>query len=123
MLTTETQAYDLPGGHGFVRLLDVEYPAQQQPASYLTQVDPWDPDFTAGNDVYALRPIDDDMDADADEIMGRIVFAQTVATGEQAILTYKAMHRAASNDDDIITVPEAHLEAIIAFVDRSLPAG
>ena len=41
-LTTGTQAYDLPGGHGFVRLLAVEYPSGESPPIYLEQVEEWD---------------------------------------------------------------------------------
>ena len=38
-LTTDVQRYALPGGHGFMRLLGVEYPAGQQPPCYLSAVD------------------------------------------------------------------------------------
>jgi hypothetical protein len=116
-LTTGVQRYALPGGHGFMRLLSVEYPAGQQPPCYLTQVEPWDPDLFARDDVYTLHPVDDDLDANADQVLGHIVFGRTVVTGEEAILTYEAVHTILANDDDVGTVPAAHLEAIIAFVD------
>ena len=116
-LTTGTQAYDLPGGHGFVRLLAVEYPTGESPPIYLTQVEEWDSLFVGGGDVYALRAVADDLAADEDTMTGLIVFAETVATGETATLTYTAVHDAVSDDDDVLTVPEAHMEAIIAFVD------
>ncbi len=93
-LTTGTQAYDLPGGHGFVRLLAVEYPSGESPPIYLEQVEEWDPLFVGGGDVYALRAADDDLAADEDTMTGLIVFAETVATGETATLTYTAVHDA-----------------------------
>lgn len=43
--------------------------------------------------------------------------AEDVTTGETAILHYTCCHRIPSGDTDVITVPEAHSEAIIAFVD------
>ena len=42
---------------------------------------------------------------------------RAAVTGEEAVLTYEAIHTILTNDDDVVTVPEAHLEAIIAFVD------
>jgi hypothetical protein len=83
----------------------------------LTQVEPWDPDLFARDDVYALHPVDDDVDANADQVFEYIVFGRTLVSGEQSILTYEAIHTMLSSDDDVVTVPEAHLEAIIAFVD------
>ena len=87
-LATGTQAYDLPGGHGFVRLVAVEYPSGESPPIYLDQVEEWDPLFVGGGDVYALRAVTDDLAADEDTMTGLIVFAETVATGETATLTY-----------------------------------
>lgn len=116
-LTTGEQRYDLPGGHGFMRLLGVECPAGQQPPCYLAQVEPWDPDMFARADVYTLHPVDNDVAANADQVLGHIVFGRTVVMGEEAILTYEAVHTNLEGDDDLVTVPEAHLEAIIAFVD------
>ena len=84
VLTTGTQAYDLPGGHGFVRVSAVEYPAGDNPPIYLEQVDLHSQAFAAGGACYALRPVDDDVAADSDDVAGQLVFAQTVATGEEA---------------------------------------
>ena len=60
---------------------------------------------------------EDDVDIDYDTVMGRLVFAESVTTGETAILTYEAVHTAVTADDDVLTVPETHMEAVIAFVD------
>ena len=116
-LITGTQAYDLPRGRGFMRLLAVEYRAGEHPPIYLAQVEEWDPSFGGAGQVYALRAAADDIDADDDSVLASIVFAEPVTTGETAVLTYEAVHDAVSDDNDVLTVPEAHLEAIIAFVD------
>ena len=56
---------------------------------------------------------------EADTVSGYIVFSDTVATGESAVITYKGLHRipTAADDDAQITVPESHWEALVAFVD------
>ena len=117
VLTTGTQAYDLPGGHGFVRVSAVEYPAGNNPPNYLAQVDLHSQAFAVGGACYALRPVDDDVVADSDEVAGQLVFAQPVVTGQEAIVDYWGVHRIATTDTDVITVPETHLEALIAFVE------
>ena len=66
--------------------------AGESPPIYLDQVEEWDPLFVGGGDVYALRAADDDLAADEDTMTGLIVFAETVATGETATLTYLAVH-------------------------------
>ena len=81
-LTTGTQAYDLPGDHGFVRLLDVEYPAGESPPVCLDYVTYSDPAFGSGDAVYTLLAPEDDIDPDFDTVIGELVFAQPVATGE-----------------------------------------
>ena len=116
-LITGTQAYDLPRGRGFMRLLAVEYRAGDHPPIYLAQVEEWDPSFGGAGQVYALRAAADDIDADDDSVLASIIFAEPVSTGETAVLTYEAVHDAVSDDNDVLTVPEAHMEAIIAFVD------
>jgi hypothetical protein len=118
-LTTGTQAYALPGGHGYQALLAVEYPAGESPPRFLRRADEWDPAFGAGSDVYALRGVDDTTAIDADVIAGSIVFAETVATGETAALEYLGGYPAPNigDNDAVIAVSEAHLEALIAFVD------
>ena len=62
-LTTGTQAYDLPGGHSFVRLFSVEYPAGQEPPIYLERVDLHSQALAVGGTYYALRSIDDSVAA------------------------------------------------------------
>ena len=116
-LTTGTQGYALPGGHGFVRLAAVEYPGGEDPPVYLQQVNPWAAAFANQRDVFAVETVTDDVAGDVDTAFGQIVFAQTVTTGEVAVLTYEAVHSALSSDTDVVTVPDTHIEAIIAFVD------
>jgi hypothetical protein len=118
-LTTGAQAYALPGGHGFLSLLSVEYPAGQDPPEFVQLVDEASREFASGGDYYALRPVADSTAIESDTAQGTIVFAETVATGESAVLTYFAAHPipTAGDDDAQITVPVAHWEALYAFVD------
>jgi hypothetical protein len=119
-LTTGTQSYALPGGHGFMGMVAVEYPTGEDPSRFLDLVDEWSPYFGGGGQAYALRSgPGDDVTATADGDAGAIVFAETVVTGESAVLVYNGLHHipAVGADTDIITVPERHFEAIAAFVE------
>jgi hypothetical protein len=118
-LTTGTQAYALPGGHGFLGIEAVEYPSGQSPQEYLEQVAERSPEFASGGDFYAIRGSTDTTAIESDTAAGPIVFAETVTTGQYAIITYLGQHPipAAGDDDAQITVPTAHWEALFAFVD------
>jgi hypothetical protein len=119
-MTTGTQAYALPGGHGFMHVISVEYPSGQTPQEYLAQVDENSEAFGSGGNYYALRGVADNIsDQKDDTAAGYILFAETVATGESAIITYAGAHPipTAADDDAQITVPIAHWEALYAFVD------
>ncbi len=118
-LTTGTQTYPLPGGHGCLGVLSVEYPAGEDPPRYLTPAPRWSREFASGGPVYALLGVPDDLAADEDEYQGQICFAEPVTTGESAVITYHGLHAipAPGADDAQITVPAAHWEALIACVD------
>jgi hypothetical protein len=119
-MTTGAQAYALPGGHGFMHVISVEYPSGQSPQQYLQQVDENSPQFASGGEYYALRGVADNIsDQKDDTAAGTIVFAETVTTGQNAIITYAGAHPlpTAGDDDAQITVPVAHWEALYAFVD------
>ena len=118
-LTTGTQAYALPGGHGFMSVESVEYPSGSSPPEFVQQVEESSAQFASGGDYYALRGIADTTAIASDTAAATIVFAETVATGEYAIITYRGLHPipTAGSDSDQITVPTAHWEALIAFVD------
>jgi hypothetical protein len=119
-MTTGTQAYALPGGHGFLHVLSVEYPSAQSPQQFLQQVEESSPQFASGGQYYALRGVADNIsDQKDDTAAGYIVFAETVATGENAIITYAGAHPlpTVADDDAQITVPAAHWEALYAFID------
>jgi hypothetical protein len=119
-LTTGTQAYALPGGHGFMAVLSVEYPSGQSPPEFIEQVSEDSAQFASGGDYYALRGVADNIsDQKDDTAAGAIVFAETVATGQNAIITYTGAHPlpTVADDDAQITVPVAHWEALYAFVD------
>lgn len=118
-LTTGTQAYDLPGGQAFQHVLRVEYPAGQNPPEFLWQTDEGELEFQNGGYAYALRAPADDIADELDAAAGKIVFAPTVTTGETAAIEYHALHAVpvAGDDDAIVTVPDGHVEALVAFVE------
>jgi hypothetical protein len=87
-LTTGTQAYALPGGHGFMHVISVEYPSGSSPQEFLQQVEERSDEFASGGDYYALRGVADTTAIASDTAQGSIVFAETVATGESAVITY-----------------------------------
>ena len=114
-LVTGTQAYNLPAG--CLAVTAVEYPTGEDPATYLQQVDEWSAEFAAGGEVYALRGIADTVAATADTATMALVFAEDVTTGEHALVSYLGQHRVPTGDTEHTSVPEAHTEALIAFVD------
>lgn len=118
-LATGTQAYTSPGGHGFLSVQSVEYPYGQSPPEYVTQVDERSTQFAAAGDYYALRGAADTLAIETDLAAAYIVFAETVTTGQFAVITYYGLHPipTAGDEDAQITVPAAHWEALIAFVD------
>ena len=114
-LTTGTRSYDLPAG--CMAVTAVEYPSGEDPAEYLARADEWSALFQAGGDCYALRGIADTVAAASDTALIAIVFPWAVTTGEHALISYLGLHRVPAADTDAISVPEAHSEALIAFVD------
>lgn len=118
-LASSTQAYDLPGAHSFQGILAVEYPIGETPQSFLEEVPEWSAEFQQAANVYAVRGIADDTAIEADTAAAIILFAETVATGETAIIEYLAGHPvpAAGDDDAQITVPTHHWEALSALVE------
>jgi hypothetical protein len=118
-LTTGTQSYALPGAHAFQGIRSVEYPTGESPQSYLEEVPEWAQEFQDKSDVYAVRGIDDDTAIESDTAAANILFAETVATGESAIIEYLGGHPipTAGDDDAQITVPVSQWEALVAFVE------
>lgn len=117
-LVAGQSTYDLPGGAAFQNVLRVEHPAGNSPPEFLIQQDAADVEFQAGGYAYALRAPADDRDAD-DEAAGEIILAPTAVTGETVLIEYAAAHRVPAPGDDtaLITVPDGHLEALVAFVE------
>lgn len=119
-LTTGSQAYDLPGGLGFQGIVGVRYPVADEPARFLVQTGEEEALFQAGGGCYALRlGVADTVAATALASMGQVVFAETVQTGQAAEVAYLCSHHVpdVGADTDVISVPESHWEAVIAFVD------
>lgn len=121
-LTTGAQAYALPGGHGFLSLLAVQYPSTEY--VFLRQANEWDAAFENQDEVYALRGPADSTAVNADDSAGLLVFAQTVTTGQYAVIDYLAAHLppVAGDDDFDVTIPNAHLEAVTAFCNFAAQA-
>lgn len=116
-LATGTQVYDLPGNHGVVAVLRVEYPAGETPESYLVQAQENSAEFQAGYGCYALRGISTATDMVTDTAAAQIRFAETVSTGETAVIEFLGAHPIPEEDEDQVTVPPSHWEALVAFVD------
>lgn len=116
-LTTGIQAYSLPNDKGLLALGSVEYPAGEDPPEFVNLVSEWSTAFQNGDDVYALRGIADTTTIESDTAPGKIVFAETVTTGETAILSYYGLHTTPTvgDDDAQISVPRAHWRALIVF--------
>lgn len=116
-LTTGTQSYDLPSDKGLLSLGSVEYPAGEDPPEFINLASEWTTAFQNGGDVYALRGIADTVAIESDTAPGQIVFAETVTTGETAILSYYGLHTVptAGDADAQISVPQAHWRALIAY--------
>ena len=112
-LVAGQQAYPLPAGAASV--ISVEYPAGQRPPRFLERSSPWAPGFERGAAAYALRGADDVTPASAG--VAEILFAEAVATGQEAIVEYFGLHTLPQAASDPLTVPEHHWEALIAFVD------
>ena len=113
-LTTGTQSYALPVDCTAVLL--VEYPTAQDPRRFLTQVNLTAARYCHSDPVYALEAVPTDELTDAPLY---ITFAETVATGESARVTYLGAWELPQVSDDaaLITVPVQHHEIIQAFVE------
>ena len=105
------QRYPIPGRHDVLAVLAV-----QVGDVWLTCVPAGSPEL-AGGYVYALVPVDDDLDPGQDLHRGLLLLGPPLAGGETIRVTYSATHRIPADDGDVITVPQAHWEALIAFVD------
>jgi hypothetical protein len=114
-LTTDTQAYALPPD--YIEMQRVEYPTGENPREWLRPVDLFDEDLDDQDDVYAIRPMDPDNSVSADVGAFEILFGPLVATGETARLYYLGHHITPASDSDYTSVPAAHAEALIAFVE------
>lgn len=119
-LVTGTQAYDLPAGT--VAVVTVEYPAGRTPPGstegrhYIPYAYPDSRRFLGGACCYTLSGLADDVAPDEDGAPARLIFAETVTTGETAIVEYLGAHTLPAADTDLLTVPDRHAEALTAYV-------
>jgi len=113
-LTTGVQAYDLPVGT--VVVVKVEYPAGRTPAEYIPYAHPDSRRFLGGACCYTLAGIPDSTAPDEDAAPARLIFAETVTTGQTAEIEYLGPHTLPAADTDLLTVPDRHAEALTAYV-------
>lgn len=113
-LTTGVQAYDLPAGT--VAVVTVEYPAGRAPAEYIPYAYPDSRRFLGGACCFTVTGLADDIAPDADSAPARLIFAETVTTGETAVVEYLGPHTLPAADADLLTVPDRHVEALTAYV-------
>ena len=104
-LTDDERVYalsDLAGG--IFAVIQVEYPYGEDPPRFLARKQ--ESAGIVGQAVFDVRgsPPSD------------LVLGEKPATGEQARVVYTCGHTKPTDDDDVITVPDNRLEAIIEFV-------
>ena len=109
-LATGTQVYALPAD--CLVAVQVEYPAGEHPPRLVARATEDSAAFQAGGRVYAVRGV-----AAEDTHGSELIFAETVATGETAIVSYSGAHWVPTAAEESTSVPEVHTEALIAFVD------
>ncbi|MCP4127922.1 MAG: hypothetical protein GY753_12780 [Gammaproteobacteria bacterium] len=119
VLETGDSTYSLPGAHTLRGVTGVEYPAGKSPPEFLYQTEQSSPQFASGSGYYCIIPQYEDTPIEDDINEGFIIFNDPVETGEFAIVTYLGGHSIPEpgEDDAQITVPVAHWEALIAFVN------
>ena len=109
-VTTGTQSYPLPAD--YMGVVSVEYPAGQHPPRLLILTPEETAVFQSGAAAYAIQGA-----SGSDAYRNGIIFAEPLVTGEIVIVSYLGSHWAPVSDDESTSVPEAHTEALIAFVD------
>jgi len=110
----DTQSYDLPANATSIET--VEFPAGEDPASYLLAVNRVDSRMLIGDDVYAITGTDDGETAVQN---GRLTIAPVVAGGETLTIGYRAPHPAPVNDESVITVPDQHMGILVQYCSWS----
>lgn len=96
-------ASELTNPHSITR---VEYPDGEDPPEYLGRRSVQDPRGFYGGpwyDVFGSPP-------------ATLVIGQEPSQGEDVVVTYEGDHFYPSLDDDVLTVPDSHLEALVLFV-------
>ncbi|OQA43203.1 MAG: hypothetical protein BWY52_01954 [Chloroflexi bacterium ADurb.Bin325] len=109
-LVAGQQTYDLPGGDGLQAVVRVELRAAGRPPRSLAWADEDAAIFRAGGPVYAVRGAGEEAGP------GQLVLAGPVHDGETASVDCLTMHALPAEDDARLSVPDAHLEAITAYV-------
>ncbi len=117
-LAAGEQAYTLPGAVSSAGVISVRYPAEAEPPRFLRYASEWSAAFASGAAVYAVRGVADE----EIEAAGYIVFAEPVHDGETAVVEYWGQHPAPLPGGDPptdapLTVPEPHVEALVAYVE------
>ena len=100
--------YDLPTD--FRGLISVEYPAGGDPPTYLERRDYRHPDFWQADGCYDIVHRSDAGDPD------ELWISTRPALGETITLEYLGDHDFVDDDIDALSVPDAHLEALVLHV-------
>lgn len=102
--TTGQHEYSLASLVNPQALLRVEYPTGDDPPTYLIRSDEATPRFYGGDyyDIQGERP-------------QALIVGPDATTGETIRVDYLADHAYANEDEDVLTVPDSHLEALILF--------
>lgn len=96
-------------------VVSVEYPAGETPRRFLRRVDIDSAEFRAGGDVYAVRGAEDTAEWNAVDQQLTIHLPTIPTANDTALVEVLASHDTPSTDSGIVTVPDAHLEAISSY--------
>lgn len=95
-------------------VISVEFPPYELPRRFLRRVEIDSQQFV-GDGVYAIRGAEDTAEWNATDQRLTIHLATVPSEDGTALVEVLASHDAPTTDTDIITVPEAHLEALTTY--------
>jgi hypothetical protein len=109
--SSQARIHDLGDYGGLRAVVEVQYPwdsstENDDPYSALVYRAPGDPRGFDGQRVYYVEGSPPD----------RLYIGPTPAEGERIRLLYHADHLYPESDDDVLTVPEAHLESLLLYI-------
>lgn len=103
----DQQEYSLSSFTGIQTVLDVEYPAGEDPPEFVERRDQDDPRGFEGLGVYAVQGF---------ERPSALRLGEEPSEGEEIRIAYLADHSMPTSDAEALTVPDYHLDALVLFV-------